>query len=512
MLADRVETVCIVGGGTAGWMSAAALTKVMPLLRVELVESDEIGIIGVGEATIPPISFFNAMLELDEDAFVRATKATYKLGIEFVDWTRIGHRYFHPFGPFGADLGIDFQHLWLKARSEGDETPLEDYSIAAVAARSGRFQRAGEAPPNSPLSRLAYAFHFDAGLYAEFLRGIATGRGAKRTEGRIVSVERHGESGLVTAVLLSDGRRVSADFFIDCSGFRGLLIEEALGSGYDDWSQWLPCDRALAVPSARTGDPVPFTRSTARAAGWTWRIPLQHRTGNGYVYSSRHLSDDEAAATLLGGLDGEALAEPRQLRFTGGIRKRPWTGNVLSLGLAGGFLEPLESTSIHLVQAGLARFMGLFPTRRHDQADIDEYNRLTLADYEAIRDFLVLHYAATEREDTAFWRERKGMALPEELAHRLALFRASGRIFKRERDLFSEDSWLAVMHGQGVEARGYHPLAEETDSVQLRRTLGQVRSRIEQAVRAMPTHAQFLAGASRSGEPQRVTADSGWSG
>jgi tryptophan halogenase len=511
MLADPVRSLLVVGGGTAGWMAAAALTKLMPQLEVKLAESDEIGIVGVGEATIPPIGFFNAMLEVDEDEFVRATRATYKLGIEFVDWTRLGDRYFHPFGPYGANLGIDFQHLWLKARSEGDPAPLDDYSIAAVAARSGRFARPGDAPPASPLSRLAYAFHFDAGLYAAFLRGIAEKAGAKRTEGRIVEVEREAESGLVAAVRLADGRRIEADFFIDCSGFRGLLIEEALGSGYEDWSDHLPCDRALAVPSARVADPVPFTRAAARPAGWQWRIPLQHRTGNGHVYSSRYMSDDEAAAILLSSIDGEPLGDPRPLRFTAGIRKRPWIGNVLSLGLAGGFLEPLESTSIHLVQAGLSRFMGLFPRRQPEQADIDEYNQLTAADYAAIRNFLILHYWATEREDTPFWRDRRVTVLPHDLAHRIALFEANGRLFKRERDLFSEDSWLAVLHGQGIEPRAYHTLADATGPAELRRTLAEVRRRIAEAVAAMPGHAAFVGGATRTGAPQRAAPD-GWSG
>jgi tryptophan 7-halogenase len=510
VLADRLRKIAIVGGGTAGWMSAAALVKLMPDIEVELVESDEIGIIGVGEATIPPITFFNSMLELEEDEFVRETKATYKLGIEFVDWTRLGHRYIHPFGAHGAHLGLEFWHLWLKARSEGEAPPLEDFSLAAVAARAGRFERPGPQTPDH--ARLTYAFQFDAGLYGQYLRRFAEARGAKRTEGKVVEVERDGESGLVSALRLADGRQVAADFFIDCSGFRGLLIGQALGSGYEDWSEWLPCDRALAVPSALTGDPEPYTRATAREAGWTWRIPLQHRVGNGYVYSSRYVSDDEAAARLRAILDGEPLAEPRPLRFTAGIRRRAWVGNVLALGLAGGFLEPLESTSIHLVQAGLARFMGLFPTRRPEQADIDEYNQLTCADYEAIRDFLLLHYWATEREDAPFWRDRRATPLPDTLRHRIELFRGHGRLFKRDRDLFTEDSWLAVLHGQGIEPQGYHPIADQTDSGQLRRTLAQLRGAIAGAAAAMPAHAAFLADPARGGVPQRGREDGGWSG
>ena len=377
MISNPIRKVVIVGGGTAGWMAAAALARIMGggNLAIELVESEEIGTVGVGEATIPQINLFNAMLGIDEQEFVRATNGTYKLGIEFVDWVRPGHRYVHPFGFYGIDMmGVEFHHHWLKGRTLGDMTPLDAYSMAIVMGLAGKFEHPRPDQPNSPLARIAYAYQFDAGLYARYLRGLAESGGVVRTEGRIVDIAQNGESGLVEAVVLQSGARIEGDLFLDCSGFRGLLIEQTLGAGFVDWSQWLPCDRAYAVPCENGGDRQPLTRSTARAAGWQWRIPLQHRIGNGYVYSSNHLSDDEAVATLLANLDGVPLAEPRQLRFTAGHRRKAWDKNVIALGLAGGFLEPLESTSIHLVQTGIAKLMTLFPTRDIKQVEIDRYN------------------------------------------------------------------------------------------------------------------------------------------
>ena len=493
----RIEKVLIDGGGTAGWMAAAAFSKVLRSagLRIELVESEEIGTVGVGEATIPQLLHFNTLLELDENEFVRATQGTYKLGIEFVDWLRPGHRYIHPFGSYGIPmLGVDFQHFWLKGRHLGETASLDEYSIAAVAARQSRFLRPLPDQTRSPLSKISYAFQFDASLYAKYLRRWAETRGVIRTEGRIATVEQHPESGHVRAVQLSDGRRLEADLFIDCSGFRGLLIEQTLKSGYEDWTPWLPCDRAVAVPCTRVEDPVPFTRSTARPAGWQWRIPLQHRTGNGYVYSSRHVSDDEAAATLLRNLDGEPLAEPRLLRFTGGHRRRPWIGNVVSMGLASGFLEPLESTSIHMVQSAIARLMTLFPSARFEQAEIDEYNRQTVQEYMHIRDFLVLHYKATERTDSPFWNECRNLAPPPGLDRKLALYRTNGRIVRDQDELFTETSWLAVMVGQGIEAAGYHPVVDLIDGDETRHRLADVRAVNQRAIRLMPRHVDFLAG------------------
>jgi tryptophan halogenase len=496
----RVNKIVIVGGGTAGWMAAAGLSKVLAPagILIELVESEEIGTVGVGEATIPQLLHFNALLELDENEFVRATQATYKLGIEFVDWHRIGARYIHPFGSYGlAMLGVDFQHFWLKGRHLGERTPLDAYSLGAVAARQGRFLRPLPDQTRSPLSKISYAFQFDASLYARFLRGIAERRGVRRTEGRITQVHQNGERGLVEAVSLADGRWVEGELFIDCSGFRGLLIEQTLGSGYEDWTRWLPCDRAVAAPCARVEDPIPYTRATARPAGWQWRIPLQHRTGNGYVYCSRYVSDDEATATLLANLDGTPLAAPRMLRFTAGHRRRPWIGNVVSMGLASGFLEPLESTSIHMVQSAIARLLTFFPSATFEQAEIDEYNRQTILEYENVRDFLVLHYRATERSDTPFWDYCRTLPPPPGLQRKLELFRTNGRIARDKDELFTETSWLAVMAGQGIEAAGYHPVADLIDDEDTLRRLADVRAVNQRAALLMPRHVDFLAGNQR---------------
>ncbi|WP_010543366.1 tryptophan halogenase family protein [Sphingomonas elodea] len=493
---DLIRRVVIVGGGTAGWMAAAALGKLigrMPGLSIELVESDAIGTVGVGEATIPHIVLFNRMVGIDEAAFVRETNATYKLGIEFVDWRRIGHRYVHPFGVYGIDmLGVEFHHFWLKARALGDTTPLDAYSIGIMAGLRGRFAHPRPDQPNSPLAKLGYAFQFDAGLYAAFLRRLAEGLGVRRTEGRIVDVQRDGASGHVTAVRLDSGVEIAGDLFIDCSGFQGLLIEKTMGASFRDWTHWLPCDRAVAVPCTLGGDQVPLTRSTARAAGWQWRIPLQHRIGNGYVYASAHLSDDEAAATLLANLDGAPLAEPRQLRFRAGHRDQAWIGNVVALGLAGGFLEPLESTSIHLIQSGIARLMALFPTRGFDALEIDRFNRDTAQDYVDIRDFLILHYKATERDDSAFWRRCRDLTPPEGLAEKLAMFAGNGRIFRRQEELFAEPSWLAVMNGQGIVPRGYHPVADLLSDAETLERLKHIAQVIDETADAMPLQDDIL--------------------
>ena len=494
--AGVIRKIVIVGGGTAGWMAAAAFAKLLVPsgMAVELVESDAIGTVGVGEATIPQLINFNRMLEIDEDEFVHATHGTYKLGIQFVDWLRPGHSYFHPFGSYGIPMrGIDFQHYWLKGKLLGHDVPLDDFAVTAVAARAGRFVRPQADLPRSPLSKMAYAFQFDAALYAKFLRAFAEGRGVTRTEGRVAAVAR-GEGGLLAALHLEDGRKIEGDLFIDCSGFRGLLIEQELKAGYVDWSAWLPCDRAVAIACERAGPPEPFTRSTARAAGWQWRIPLQHRTGNGYVYSSAHLSDDEAVATLLGGLDAPRIGEPRPLRFTAGHRRAAWVGNVVALGLAGGFLEPLESTSIHMVQSGIARLLTLFPTRAFDDAEIEEYNRQTTREYEDIRDFLVLHYLATERADSPFWDRCRNLVPPPGLARKLALYRSNGRIVRENDELFTETSWLAVMAGQGVKARGYHPVADMIGREEVVHRLDDVRAANRRAVSVMPTHLHFLNG------------------
>ncbi len=495
MRADRIRKVVIVGGGTAGWMAAAAISKVLgdSGLRIELIESDAIGTVGVGEATIPQIVLFNNMLGLDEDTFVKATHATYKLGIEFVDWTRLGHKYIHPFGTHGVNMmGVEFYHHWLKGRTLGDTSEFDEYSLSAVGALKSRMLRPRHDLPNSPVSSLAYAFQFDAGLYARFLRGMAEAWGVVRTEGRITEVAQHPETGFVEAVLLESGARVEGDLFIDCSGFRGLLIEQTLGAGFEDWGKWLPNDRAIAIPCESSDDETPLTRSTARTAGWQWRIPLQHRVGNGYVYSSAHISDDEALATLLANLDGEPLADPNPLRFKAGHRKRAWVKNVVALGLAGGFLEPLESTSIHLVQSGIARLMSLFPTRNFDSAEIDRFNAKTEEEYVDIRDFLVLHYMATERNDTPYWDYCRNIDPPAGLAEKLAMFRANGRIFREHEELFTESSWQAVLIGQGIKAGGYHPAADLLPDEETLKRLKSIREVIASTALQMPTQREFL--------------------
>jgi tryptophan halogenase len=493
---DRIRKVVIVGGGTAGWMAAAALSRIMGEVQgfaIELVESDEIGTVGVGEATIPQIVFFNALLGIDEAEFVRATNATYKLGIEFRDWTRVGHRYVHPFGFYGLDMkGVEFHHHWLKGRTLGDKTPLDAYSLGIVAGLQGRFEHPRPDQPKSPLSKIGYAFQFDASLYARYLRRLAEGAGAVRTEGRVVEVAQNGESGFVEAVVLESGARVEGDLFLDCSGFRGLLIEQTLKAGFEDWQKWLPCDRALAVPCESSGDQQPLTRSTARAAGWQWRIPLQHRTGNGYVYSSAHLSNDEAAATLMANLDAPALGDPRPLRFLAGHRRKAWVKNVVALGLSSGFLEPLESTSIHLIQTGIARLMTLFPTRGFDDMEIERYNAQSLQEYVDIRDFLVLHYKATERDDTEFWNYCRTLEPPEGLAYKLDMFRRNGRIFREHNELFTETSWVSVMVGQGIEAGGYHPAADTLPDAETLTRLRHIRDVIADTAAQLPTQNEFL--------------------
>ena len=496
MREDRIRKVLIVGGGTAGWMTAAAMAKIMgeiPDLQIELIESDEIGTVGVGEATIPQILLFNKLLEIDEHDFVRATNATYKLGIEFVDWTRLGRRYVHPFGFYGLDMkGIEFHHHWLKGRALGDQTPLDAYSLAIVAGLQGRFAHPRPDQRNSPLSKISYAFQFDASLYARYLRRLAEAGGVVRTEGRIVDVVQAGDTGFVEAVVLQSGARIEADLFIDCSGFRALLIEQTLKSGFEDWSEWLPCDRALAVPCELGGDHLPLTRSTARPAGWQWRIPLQHRIGNGYVYSSAHISDDNAAATLLANLDGPPLADPRPLRFTAGHRRKPWIKNVVSLGLAAGFLEPLESTSIHLVQSGIARLLTMFPTRNFDEFEIDRFNQQTIQEYVDIRDFLVLHYKATERDDSPFWDYCRTIGPPEGVAYKIDMFRRNGRVFREHEELFTETSWLSVLVGQGIEAAGYHPAADLLPDSETLQRLAHVREVVAQTAQLMPTQDEFF--------------------
>ncbi|WP_026090982.1 tryptophan halogenase family protein [Sandarakinorhabdus sp. AAP62] len=485
-----LRQLVIAGGGTAGWMTAAAATRFLERgWQITLVESDAIGTVGVGEATIPQIRLFNAGLGIDENEFLAATQGSFKLGIEFVDWWQPGQRYMHNFGEVGRALGlVPFHHWWARARAEGQARDFGHYSLNERAARAHRFDRlAGDAT----LPPLVWAYHFDAGLYAAYLRRRAEARGVVRVEGRIARVEREGET--ITTLVLDDGRRIAGDLFVDCSGFRSLLIGEALGSGWHDWSHWLPCDRAVAVPCANGGDFTPYTRATARPAGWQWRIPLQHRIGNGHVFSSAHMSEDEATAILMRNLDGEPLAEPRTLAFQAGRRDRVWIGNCYALGLAAGFLEPLESTSIHLIQSGIARLLGLLPGEPAGMAVLAaEANREAAREMEWIRDFIILHYKANQRPDP-FWRAAAAMAVPPELAERMALFAATGRIRRDHDELFTDLAWSQVMIGQGLTPATHHPLADGLSAGDLGGFLGLIDRAISGAVTALPGHADFLA-------------------
>jgi tryptophan halogenase len=460
--------------------------------EISLVESEAIGTVGVGEATIPSLPALHGLLGVDEREFLRATRGTFKLGIQFRDWRTMGDTYLHPFGPYGVNVNHElFQAYWLKRRQEGHGSPLEEWSVSGLAASLGRFGSPAMKDAPSALRQLSYAYHLDAMLYARFLRTYAEGRGVRRIEGEVVDV-RIGSTGRVDSLVLRDGRPIGADFFIDCSGFRSLVLGEALKTGYVDWSQWLPCDRAVAVQCESAGDPVPFTQSTARECGWQWRIPLQHRVGNGYVYSSAHLRDDAATASLLESLEGAPLSDPRLLRFKAGRRASVWVGNCLALGLAAGFLEPLESTSIHLVQTGLGRLFALFPDRDCDPAISAEYNRLTALEYERVRDFLILHYAMSQREDTPFWRHCRAMPLPEMLAYKTALFTRTGRIAQLEHETFLPASWLAIYAGLHVWPARYEPVVEIRGGAELQGRFEGMRESIRRSVDTLPTHAIFL--------------------
>ncbi len=489
-----IRKIAVIGGGTAGWMTAAALSKTLRADQVEivLVESEQIGTVGVGEATIPPILTFNAMLGIDERDFMRATRATFKLGIEFRDWTAPGDRYLHPFGTYGLDIeAIKFHQVWLKVRDQVG--PIEDFNLTAMAARLGRFALP-DPDPAKVLSSLKYAFHFDAGLYARYLRAYAEARGVIRIEGKVVDVVLRGADGFIAAVTLDDSRRIEADLFVDCSGFRALLIGQALGGTYLDWSRWLPNDRAVALPCDTGGGGLtPYTRATADKAGWRWRIPLQHRTGNGYVYSSAHLGDEAALTALTAGLDGTARGEPNFLRFQAGRRDRAWIKNCVAIGLSSGFLEPLESTSIHLIQAGITKLLALFPDRGFDPLEIDEYNRLTAQQVELVRDFIILHYKATARADTAYWNDLRTMEVPDSLARKIDLFARRGRLFQSDYDLFSETSWIAVLLGQGIMPRGHDPLVDSLPEAALVERLRRLSGLIGQTAKALPDHAAFIA-------------------
>jgi tryptophan 7-halogenase len=488
----EIRSVVIAGGGTAGWMTAAALARIGPRLSITLVESSDIGIVGVGEATIPAIQLFNKLLKIDEDEFLKATQGTFKLGIEFADWFEKGHVYMHAFGPVGRDLAyIPFHHYWLRGHAAGAADSLWDYSLNRLAAKQGRFARVDRIP-ETPLAGLTWAFHFDASLYAAYLSRFAQGLGVRRIDAKIATALQ-APDGDVRALKLEDGREVAADFFIDCTGFRGLLIEETLKTGYDDWSHWLPCDRAQAVPTSSAGPLIPYTRATALEAGWQWRIPLQHRTGNGHVYSSSFMTDERARELLLANLDAPALTEPKLIRFTTGRRKQLWNRNVVCMGLASGFLEPLESTSIHLIQATIQRLILHFPHREDCEERRREFNRAAAAEYDYIRDFIILHYHANNRMGEPFWDACRNLSIPDSLRHRIELFRESAGIFCATDDLFQLTSWLQVMWGQGVRPRATHAFVEAVATGDREGYLRDLRALMAQAVQRLPGHAEFIA-------------------
>jgi tryptophan halogenase len=491
---SRIRNIVIVGGGTAGWMTAAALAKVLgpDYARITLVESDAIGTVGVGEATIPQIGIYNRMLGIDENDYVRRTRGSFKLGIEFVNWRGLNHRYFHPFGSYGINMeGVSFHAFWNRLQHAGEAADVADYSLMATAAKRNKFMRPFDAG-RSPLSDIAYAFHFDAGLYALFLRDLAEKRGVMRREGRIIAVHQRADDGFIESVQLEDGALIAGELFIDCSGFRGLLIEETLRAGFVDWSHWLPCNRAVVAPCESATEMTPYTRSTAQRAGWQWRIPLQHRIGNGYVYCSDHVSDDEAAATLLANLDGKPLAEPRQIRFTTGHRRKYWVKNCVAIGLASGFMEPLESTSIWMIQSGVSRLLSNFPDRTFAQVDIDRYNRVLIEETEYIRDFLILHYKATERDDSPFWDYCRNMPVPERLDEKIRIYLNSGRTFREHEALFNDTSWFAVLTGQLGPPRRYDPVADLLSLEETRQRLDHIRKAVSNSADYMPDHHEFI--------------------
>jgi len=483
----RVKKVVIAGGGTAGWMTAALLAKTIgKVVDITLIESDEIGTVGVGEATIPTLVRYHQLLDVNEQEFLAAVKGTFKLGIAFENWRDLNEDYIHSFGDTGRDhWTAGFQHFWMKAHERGIASDFGDYCLELKAAQENKFA-------HLPSPGINYAFHIDATLYAKFLRKFSEKFGTVRVEGRINEVNTHPETGFIESLTLDSGRTIEGDLFIDCTGFRGLLIEKTLHTGYEDWSHWLPCDSAVAVQTKSTSEPIPYTRSIARESGWQWRIPLQHRVGNGMVYCSRYISDDEAKETLLANIEGELLTEPRVIKFRPGSRLKHWRKNCVAIGLSSGFIEPLESTSIHLIQRGAIRLMQLFPLTGIRQSDIDEFNQQTKYEIEHIRDFIVLHYNVTNRQDTPFWRHCRNMDIPESLKHRIDLFRETGRVFRVPTELFAENSWIQVMLGQGIVPEQYHPVVDVMGDEELQRFLGDIKSTVDNTVAQLPTHQVYI--------------------
>lgn len=489
-----IKRIVIVGGGSAGWMTAALMSKFFGgFYNIELIESEEIGTIGVGEATIPSIKLFNSLLEIDERHFMRKTMGTFKLGIEFVDWGAHGQSYVHGFGKLGWDINwIHMYQYWLKANASGRAGTLDQYSVNTLACRENKFSHTNSATAGDPQGDIAYAYHFDASLYAALLKEEAERRGVRRTEGTITHASLRPDDGFIKAVHLNNGAEITGDLFIDCSGVRALLIGETLGSSYESWSHWLFSDRALAVQSENTGVLTPYTRSTAYASGWQWRIPLQHRTGNGMVYSSEHMSDDEAGVSLRTNVTGNLLAEPRLIKFKPGRRRESWVKNCVAVGLSSGFLEPLESTSIHLIQTAIMRIIAMFPSQRFDQIEIDEYNRHTQHEFDRVRDFIIAHYKVTQRGDSPMWRRYQAMDIPETLKMRLDHFGNNGKLHKLNEGLFGEGSWVQVLIGQGLIPRRYDVNVDMQPEHKIENYLNGVREHVRALVRKMPDAGRYL--------------------
>ena len=482
-----IRRVVIAGGGTAGWMVAALLSKTMgKRLDIKLIESDEIGTVGVGEATIPTLLNFHELLEINEQEFMAATQATFKLGISFENWRNVNENYIHSFGMTGTDhWSAGFQHFWMKGRSRNLASDYGDYCLELRASQENKFA-------HLPRNGLNYAYHLDASQYAKYLRTFSEGFGAQRIEGKIVKVHTDPANGFIQSIQLDSGVAIEGDLFIDCTGFRGLLIGETLGVGYQDWSHWLFNDSAAAVQTESVGEAIPLTRSIAHEAGWQWRIPLQHRVGNGVVYSSKYLNDEDAKQKLLGNIEGKPLMVPRVIKFRPGQRDKTWVKNCVAIGLASGFLEPIESTSIHLIQRGIVRLLRSFPSQGIVQSDIDEYNMQAQTEIEAIRDFIVLHYKVTNRTDSPYWRAAHAMQVPASLQHRIDLFRETGRVFRNNNDLFAENSWVQVMLGQGIYPERYHQVADLMGDGELSQFLDGIRNHINQVVRQLPRHQDYV--------------------
>ena len=486
-IANKKMNIVIAGGDTAGWIAAAALSHQMgEILDITLVESQEIGTIGVGEATIPPMRTFHRLLGINEQEFMRATNATFKLGIQFENWKQIGEKYIHSFGFTGKQTLItDFIHFWLRGRKLGIADEFGHYCLEYKAAVANRFSI-------NDNNKINYAFHLDAGRYANFLRERSEARGVKRVEGKIAEVQQDPESGFIAAIKMDAGQEIPGDLFIDCTGMRGLLIEQTLQTGFEEWGHWLPCDSAIAIQTESTTPAVPYTKSIAHHAGWRWQIPLQHRVGNGIVFSGRHLSEDEATNMLLSSMDGKVLTEPRVIKFKTGRRKKSWNKNCIAMGLASGFLEPLESTSIHMIMTAVTRLLQLFPHDEIKQSIVDEYNLQAASEFIRIRDFIILHYKATERDDSPFWRYCKDMEVPDDLMHRINLFKDFGRSFQVEGELFRLDSWTQVMLGQGIVPSSYHPIVDLMSERELQHFLNNVAAEVDNNMAMLSTHQDFI--------------------